>query len=152
MSRFAIACGGTGGHLAPGIALAEALLARGHEAVLLISQKDIDARLSAKYSGLRFVRIAGAPLAWSPVKLARFLAQQLRGLLDGWRFVRRERPDAIVGFGGFTTAGYLAAGVLCGVPVALHEANRVPGRHRTRWGPGNRRSACNSGSGSTPGG
>ena len=39
MSRFLIACGGTGGHLAPGIALAEGLATRGHEPHLLISHK-----------------------------------------------------------------------------------------------------------------
>ena len=37
-----IACGGTGGHLAPGIALAETLQERGHQCMLLISQKDVD--------------------------------------------------------------------------------------------------------------
>ena len=38
-----IACGGTGGHLFPGIAVAEVLCDRGHEVMLLISEKDIDA-------------------------------------------------------------------------------------------------------------
>ncbi|NBR09877.1 MAG: hypothetical protein EBT98_09590, partial [Opitutaceae bacterium] len=42
--RFVIACGGTGGHLSPGIALAEALLARGHGVTLFISQKKVDTR------------------------------------------------------------------------------------------------------------
>ena len=45
MSRFLISCGGTGGHLSPGIALAEGLIATGHEARLLISMKRVDARL-----------------------------------------------------------------------------------------------------------
>ena len=42
MSKVLIACGGTGGHLAPGIALAETLQERGHQCLLLISQKDVD--------------------------------------------------------------------------------------------------------------
>jgi UDP-N-acetylglucosamine--N-acetylmuramyl-(pentapeptide) pyrophosphoryl-undecaprenol N-acetylglucosamine transferase len=42
--------------------------------------------------------------------------------------VREERPDGIIGFGGFTSTGVVVAGRLMRVPVALHEANRVPGR------------------------
>jgi UDP-N-acetylglucosamine--N-acetylmuramyl-(pentapeptide) pyrophosphoryl-undecaprenol N-acetylglucosamine transferase len=41
--------------------------------------------------------------------------------------MRATRPDAIIGFGGFTNAGVVMAGRLLGIPVALHEANRVPG-------------------------
>ena len=41
--KIVIACGGTGGHLFPGIAVAQELRARGHESVLLISEKEIDA-------------------------------------------------------------------------------------------------------------
>ena len=64
--RFLISCGGTGGHLSPGIALAERLAARGHRATLLISNKKVDTTLIAKYPELAFERIPGAPLAWSP--------------------------------------------------------------------------------------
>ena len=52
--KILIACGGTGGHLFPGIAVAEALRARGHEVMLLISEKKVDAEASAKYAHLRF--------------------------------------------------------------------------------------------------
>ncbi|HEY0945592.1 MAG TPA: UDP-N-acetylglucosamine--N-acetylmuramyl-(pentapeptide) pyrophosphoryl-undecaprenol N-acetylglucosamine transferase [Opitutaceae bacterium] len=125
---FLIACGGTGGHLAPGIALAEGLTARGHQATLVVSHKKIDARLLEKYRQLSFVTIPGAPFAKSPAGLARFAWQQSRGLLFARRLVRRTRPAGIVGFGGFTTAAIILAGALDGVPVALHEANRVPGK------------------------
>ena len=50
MSKIFIACGGTGGHLAPGIAVAEALNAQGQTCVLLISQKQIDSTLIQKYN------------------------------------------------------------------------------------------------------
>ncbi len=128
MSVFLISCGGTGGHLSPGIALAEGLAARGHTATLLISQKRVDARLIEKYPHLRFVPIPGSPFTLKPAGLARFLVSQTRGFFRGLRLVRATRPAGIVGFGGFTTAAIIVAAKLCGVPVALHEANRVPGR------------------------
>lgn len=127
MKKFLISCGGTGGHLSPGIALAEGLRARGHEVTLLISWKRVDARLSEKYPDLRFVRIAGTAFSWQPLKLLRCLLSQLQGFRFCRRLIREMKPDGIVGFGGFTSAPIVIAGRLHGVPVALHESNRVPG-------------------------
>lgn len=126
--KFLIACGGTGGHLAPGIALAEALRARGHEATLFISQKQVDARLCAKYPTLKAIPVPGAPLSWRPRGMLAFLWHQGRGLAFSLNYVRQHRPHVIIGFGGFTNAGVVAAGSFLNIPVALHEANRVPGR------------------------
>ena len=128
MSRFLISCGGTGGHLSPGIALGEALVARGHKAILLISNKKVDARLIEKYAHLTFLRIPGVPFSLSPIGFARFFVKQMAAFLYGINLVRTQRPDGIVGFGGFTTASVIVAGALFNVPVVLHEANRVPGR------------------------
>lgn len=128
MSTYLLSCGGTGGHLSPGIALAEGLAERGHAATLLISQKRVDARLVEKYPHLRFVPIPGAPFSMRPAGFARFLVAQTKGFFVGAKLVRSLRPVCIVGFGGFTTAAVIVAGKLRGVPVALHEANRVPGR------------------------
>jgi UDP-N-acetylglucosamine--N-acetylmuramyl-(pentapeptide) pyrophosphoryl-undecaprenol N-acetylglucosamine transferase len=126
--RFLISCGGTGGHLSPGIAVAEGLIARGHRATLLISRKKVDARLVEKYPDLRFLRIPGAPFLRSPAGVLRFLWTQAHAFVFSFGLLRRERPDVIVGFGGFTSASLMLAGALRGVPVALHEANHVPGR------------------------
>lgn len=128
MSTYIIACGGTGGHLAPGIALAEHLQGRGHRSLLLISEKSIDGQITAKYPAMRFARIPGAPLHATPSGVLRFALKQLQGLLFALRLVRREKPIMIVGFGGFTTAAIIVAGWMSRVPVVLHEANRVPGR------------------------
>src|SRR6476620_6044095 len=92
MSKFLISCGGTGGHLSPGIALAEGLLARGHEARLLISEKKVDARLSEKYPQLQFQRVPGRGFSWNPVRLARCVVSQLQGFLFCRRLVRTFRP------------------------------------------------------------
>jgi UDP-N-acetylglucosamine--N-acetylmuramyl-(pentapeptide) pyrophosphoryl-undecaprenol N-acetylglucosamine transferase len=127
MSRFIIACGGTGGHLSPGIALAEALVARGHAVTLFISHKKVDTRLVEKYPHLPAARVPSAPFGWRPDVHLRFHWKQAQGLLFSLRFMRAARPDAIIGFGGFTNAGVVMAGRMLGIPVALHEANRVPG-------------------------
>ena len=128
MSSFIIACGGTGGHLSPGIALAEALVKHGHTATLLISRKKVDARLSEKYPQLTFLRVPSAPFGWRPDVHLIFHWRQTQGLLFSLDLIRKLKPAAIVGFGGFTNAGVVIAGRLSGVPVALHEANRIPGR------------------------
>jgi UDP-N-acetylglucosamine--N-acetylmuramyl-(pentapeptide) pyrophosphoryl-undecaprenol N-acetylglucosamine transferase len=135
MSRFLIACGGTGGHLSPGIALAEGLIARGHEARLLISRKLVDSRLVEKYPHLAFERVPGTGFSWHPVGMARFAASQVIALRCCSGLVRASRPDAIVGFGGFTSAAASLAGRMHGIPVALHEANRVPGLAIRTLGP-----------------
>jgi UDP-N-acetylglucosamine--N-acetylmuramyl-(pentapeptide) pyrophosphoryl-undecaprenol N-acetylglucosamine transferase len=127
VSRFLISCGGTGGHLSPGIALAEGLLARGHEVALLISRKKVDARLIEKYPQLAFERMPGRPFSWSPVRLVPCLVSQAQAVAFCLRLIRQRRPDVIVGFGGFTSAPVALAGRLRGIPVALHECNRVPG-------------------------
>lgn len=128
MSSFLISCGGTGGHLSPGISLAEGLVAQGHSVRLLISQKKVDARLIEKYPHFQFIPIAGTGFSLNPVKLVRCVISQLKGFAFCLRLVRQIRPDAIVGFGGFTSTGVVLAGRFFNVPVALHESNRVPGR------------------------
>ncbi len=127
MSKYLISCGGTGGHLSPGISLAEGLASRGHEAVLLVSQKKVDARLLEKYPHLRFERMPGTGFSLNPLQLLKCVVSQARSFLQCLQLVRSLRPDGLVGFGGFTSAPIVLAGRLLGVPVALHESNRVPG-------------------------
>lgn len=127
MSRFIISCGGTGGHLSPGISLAEGLQERGHGTILLISQKKVDARLSEKYPHLRFERMPGTGFAWHPWKLLKCAMTQAQAFTFCLRLLRRTDASAVVGFGGFTSAPVVLAARLLGVPAALHESNRVPG-------------------------
>ncbi|HVU38639.1 MAG TPA: UDP-N-acetylglucosamine--N-acetylmuramyl-(pentapeptide) pyrophosphoryl-undecaprenol N-acetylglucosamine transferase, partial [Opitutales bacterium] len=95
---------------------------------LLISRKEVDSRLMRKYPQMETVVAPGAAFGWSPAKLAKFSLSQVTGFLYALNFLQQNRPDVIVGFGGFMTVGITLAGYLRGIPVVLHEANRRPGR------------------------
>ena len=69
MRKIVIACGGTGGHLTPGIALAQSLDEQGEDSWLFISRKMVDSRLSEKYSSLNFVPMPGAALILSLIHI-----------------------------------------------------------------------------------
>ena len=128
MRNLVIACGGTGGHLTPGIALAQSLEERGYPSWLFTSQKQVDARLSSKYPNLSFKPMPGAPLIKSPLGLAKFGQGFLRSFWLSHRFFRQIGADALVGFGGFSSFGPAMAARLRGMPVIIHEANRSVGK------------------------
>ncbi len=128
MKKALIACGGTGGHLSPGVAVAERLIELGYRCELLISKKQVDSRLVGKYEAFEYDSIPGSALSLSPIRFGKFSYNLLSGIVKCIRKIRREKPDVVIGFGGFLSMPALFAGYVCGVPVAIHEANRVPGR------------------------
>jgi len=128
MKNIIIACGGTGGHLTPGISLAQSLEQMGSACWLFISQKNVDSRLSSKYPELSFVDMPGAPFLKTPLGLFRFAKQLCLSFFRSRKFIRKVGADAVVGFGGFSTLGPALAAMSCGIPFHLHEANRVAGK------------------------
>jgi UDP-N-acetylglucosamine--N-acetylmuramyl-(pentapeptide) pyrophosphoryl-undecaprenol N-acetylglucosamine transferase len=128
MSKIVIACGGTGGHLAPGIAVAEVLQERGHTCLLLISQKQVDSALVEKYSHLDFVKTPGRAFTGNILQRLAFLASLLSGFFMSRRLLREQAPDIVLLFGGFLSLGLGLAAQIKGIPVALHEANCHPGK------------------------
>lgn len=127
--RLVIACGGTGGHLFPGIAVAEAWRARGGDVLLIISEKQIDQLATEGYGHLRFERqkSVAMPPIWSP-RILGFGAALLRGIWENRRLLREFRADAVLGMGGFTSTAPLIAGRSRGLPTFIHESNAIPGR------------------------
>jgi UDP-N-acetylglucosamine--N-acetylmuramyl-(pentapeptide) pyrophosphoryl-undecaprenol N-acetylglucosamine transferase len=126
--RYLIICGGTGGHLAPGIALAERLTARGHSCRLVVSRKEVDSRLRAKYTHLNFEPAPGAAFGLKPHVFIRFLGQFLGAFRFARRLMRDFEPQAVVAFGGFMSPPYILQAWRRRIFVALHESNRQPGR------------------------
>jgi len=128
MTRVLLVCGGTGGHLAPGIALAEQLASRGADCLLLVSGKGVDTRMAARYPALAFRR--GHGRGWGPGLRGRlaFLLLGLVALADSLWLLLRRRPAAVVCFGGYLSLAPALLARLLLIPVHLHEANRVPGK------------------------
>lgn len=127
--RWMFAGGGTGGHLFPGLALADALRARCPEAGIgFIGTRDgLECSLVPR-AGYPLDLIAagrGSPLSRRrPMNLPRFGV----ALLQSVRLLRRERPDALIVLGGYAGAAPGLAARVCGVPLVLLEQNTVPGR------------------------
>jgi UDP-N-acetylglucosamine--N-acetylmuramyl-(pentapeptide) pyrophosphoryl-undecaprenol N-acetylglucosamine transferase len=127
--KVIIACGGTGGHLFPGIAVAQELRSRGHEVLLLISEKAVDAQASKKYEDLRFetVRAIAKPRTLS-LRIIPFL-WRLRQTIGACRdILRREEADVVLGMGGFTSFPPVSAGAALGLRTYVHDSNAIPGR------------------------
>ena len=127
--RIIIACGGTGGHLFPGIAVAQQLRAMGHRPLLLISRKEVDADGARKYGDLEFrtVQAIAKPRLLS-LRMIGFLWKFARTLLTCRRLIRQEKVDVVMGMGGFTSLAPVLAGRLQGLRTYVHESNAMPGR------------------------
>ncbi len=127
--RFVIAAGGTGGHLFPGLAVGEVLLARGHEVMLLISEKEIDAVATKGRDGFRIEKFPGIgmPKIFSPAIIG-FAFRFWKGLRRCKALFREWKPAAVLGMGGFTSTAPILAGRSRKVPTFVHDSNAIPGR------------------------
>ena len=98
--KFAIACGGTGGHLFPGLAVAEVLRGQGHEVLLFVSEKEIDARALRAHPDLPREKLPsiGLPAIFSPAMVT-FLRHLRSSLKSCGSSYDTERPDAVLGMG-----------------------------------------------------
>ncbi len=123
-----IVCGGTGGHLAPGIATAQRFIEKGVRVQLIISQKEIDSRLLKAYPEIPYRRARGSPFGWHPARLVPFVLNSCLGLLHSINLMRSHRPVAVIAFGGYLSFSYVLAAWLLRIPVILHEANRRVGK------------------------
>jgi UDP-N-acetylglucosamine--N-acetylmuramyl-(pentapeptide) pyrophosphoryl-undecaprenol N-acetylglucosamine transferase len=122
-----LAAGGTGGHLFPAEALGVELIKRGYRVRLAT-----DAR-ALRYSGLfshDMIDVVPSETVRgrSPISLARTGVKLAAGMVVALKLIRRLKPVAVVGFGGYPTLPPLMAARLLGVPAIIHDANAVLGR------------------------
>jgi UDP-N-acetylglucosamine--N-acetylmuramyl-(pentapeptide) pyrophosphoryl-undecaprenol N-acetylglucosamine transferase len=125
-----IAGGGTGGHLTPALAVAQALQSAdpGGE-VLFVSRRDGVGEELITAAGLRLETIAVHGLdASRPGTVVRALWQLPLGIVRAWRLIRAFRPGVVVGTAGYVCVPVVVAARMARVPVVLLEQNAVPGR------------------------
>jgi UDP-N-acetylglucosamine--N-acetylmuramyl-(pentapeptide) pyrophosphoryl-undecaprenol N-acetylglucosamine transferase len=128
MSKTAlIMAGGTGGHIFPGLAVAEALRAKGWQVQWLGAPNSMESRLvpprGFELQTIDFSGVRGKGL----VTLALLPLRLLKAFWQSIQVIRRVKPDVVVGLGGYISfpAGMMA--VLLGKPLVLHEQNSVAG-------------------------
>lgn len=127
--KVVVACGGTGGHLFPGLAVAQELRRRGHEALLIVSEKAIDATALRAHPEFRAEKLPsiGMPSLLSPAFI-RFLRRLWESTSMCGHLFKKFRPDAVLGMGGFTSTPPILAARRSRIPCFVHESNAIPGK------------------------
>ncbi len=127
--RLLIAGGGTGGHLYPGIAVAQTLAKRypGAEVQFVGSGRPLEARI-LKEAGFRLNTLSVSGLKGvGRIDLIRGILKLPGSLWAAWGIVRRFRPTVVLGVGGYSSGPPVLVASLAGVPTLLHESNAQPG-------------------------
>jgi len=120
-----LAAGGTGGHVFPAEALARELLGRGLRVALLTDRR------GDKFSTdlpVAVHRIRASSLGKGLFGKLRSIGEMGLGVMQARRRLRKLKPAAVVGFGGYPSAPTLYAAAAMGIPILLHEQNAVLGK------------------------
>jgi UDP-N-acetylglucosamine--N-acetylmuramyl-(pentapeptide) pyrophosphoryl-undecaprenol N-acetylglucosamine transferase len=126
--RVGVACGGTGGHIFPGLATAEVLRDGGHTVTLWLAGKDIEARATELWGGpSHVIKAQGLPGGFS-LRSLKAVVSLLQSVGTCLRKMRCDKPDVLLAMGSYASVGPVLAARLLRVPVVLHEANVMPGK------------------------
>lgn len=127
MSRLMIMAGGTGGHVFPALAVANALREKNTEITWLGTRKGLEASvIRANNIDIEWISVEGlrgkGALSWllAPFKVVRATLQSIQA-------IRKIKPDCVLGMGGFVSGPGGLASRLLGKPLVIHEQNAVAG-------------------------
>ena len=122
-----IMAGGTGGHIFPGLAVAQGLRARGWRVHWLGAPDSMESRIVPPQGfALELIDFSGVR-GKGVVTLALLPLRLLKAFWQSIQVIRRVKPDVVVGLGGYITFPAGMMGVLLGKPLVLHEQNSVAG-------------------------
>ncbi len=119
--KIVVACGGTGGHAFPGLAVARELLARGHEVAVWDSGRMVESDVMRDWQG-------GAFSTGAKQLALKNIPANLFSILRCWREMKKFAPDVLLAMGSYSSLPPVLAARMRRVPIVLHEANTVPGR------------------------
>ncbi len=135
--KYLFAGGGTAGHITPALAVAEVLREREADAKILFVGRENGAeneKVRALGYKVRELPAVGLERRFT-LKNLRALLTLFRGLGDAGRILDEEKPDVILGTGGYVSYPMLHVGSRRGIPVFLHESNATPGLAARRLAP-----------------
>lgn len=125
--RIAVTCGGTGGHVFPGVATASAIQDKGHDVRIVLSGRAVEGEKPGGWDGGIIHVPCRAPRWRDPVNAVKSLTSLAGAFFVAVRELRRYRPDALLAMGSYTSLPPVLAARLLRIPVVLHEANAIPG-------------------------
>lgn len=127
--KVVFAGGGTGGHVYPGVTVARTLLERdpGTKVVFVGTRKGLEADVIPREGfDLSTIEVAGFRRRLSPdTLLTAFRA--CKGFIQSLAILRCEKPDVVVGTGGYVSGPVVLAAWILGIPTLIHEQNALPG-------------------------
>jgi len=125
--RVAVACGGTGGHIFPGLATAKELVCRGHDVTLWLAGRDVEVDSVRDWTG-PVIALKAKGLGGGVFSKTCALAGMIITVTKALREMRKNRPDVVLAMGSYASIGPGIAAKCLQVPLVLHEGNTVPGR------------------------
>ena len=130
--KILIAAGGTGGHITPGVAIANRLKAEGNEILFVGTTGGMEVDLVPKAGfNIKYIHAKGLHRGLS-LKNIKTMAELLKGISDVKKIIKEEKIDLVIGTGGYVTAPAMIAALRCKVPTLIHESNALPGK-TTNW-------------------
>lgn len=124
--HIAIACGGTGGHIFPGLAVADRLVQRGCEVTVIISNKPVDKIACEDIEGVSVVELPA--VAKRQGNLKEFISALWKSIQTCRGYFKSKKPHAIFATGGFVSAAPVIVGKRMGARIFIHESNTIPGK------------------------
>jgi len=127
--KLLIAGGGTGGHLFPGMAVAEEFLARApsNEVLFVGTERGIEAR-AVPAAGYRIELVTAAGIRGKgPFSQLKGAAMMIYGYAQSRRILKEFRPDMVLGVGGYASLPMVLAAKGMQIPRYIHEQNAIPG-------------------------
>lgn len=129
--KVLIAAGGTGGHITPGIAIANALKEKGHSVLFVGTEKGMEVDLVPKAGfEIKFIH-AGWIRRGVSLDNIKTAFEVLKGVSEAKKIIQEEKIDLVIGTGGYVTAPAIMAGLKCKIPTMIHESNALPGKTTT---------------------
>jgi len=125
--RIVIMAGGTGGHVFPALAVAQTLIEKGWQVSWLGTQKGLEGRVIPEQGiEIDWLSVAGVRGKGVLSKITAVLLL-IKACLQALKILRKRKPDVVLGMGGFVAGPGGLMAKLLGIPLIIHEQNRVPG-------------------------